>query len=183
MRAFFYFVLIAFLVAPGVAGSGTILLRELQGDYTGDDPSRSVSVDFGGPVADLTAISLELHGMFDTTWIAESGLEVSWCASFGAVFLEPDPGFWMAVLPSDGNEGEFHATVDFNSLFGATWDFLAGGAGTLTFEFTPCAPVGGPGSMDWSLGPFGSIYSANLIYDGTGPEESLTFSAIKALYR
>lgn len=183
MRSLVLLILATFVSSPGGLLAGTIELPGLQGAYTGADSPRSVSIDTGGPIEDLSTVSLELHGMFDTSWTSEGGIPVTWCAEFAATFFDADPGFWMAVLISDGHEGEFHATIEFSSLFGASWAFLADGEGELTFEFEPCAVVGEPQDQDWSLGPFGAIYSATLNLDGTVAGESLSFSRIKALYR
>lgn len=168
--------------SPSWLLAGSTPVPGLVGEYDGESPPRIVVVEFGQALDGISDMTLELEGMFDTSWVTTEGGSAELCADFEASFLEPDPGFWQAAVISLDREGDFQATVPFSSLFGATWEFLADGVGELTFEFAPCGITGGAAPKT-QTGPIGAVYSAILVYDDAVAEARVPFAGIKAMYR
>jgi hypothetical protein len=171
---------ITFVIAA-VPCTAEISLPELAGDYTNGE-GVLVDVDFGQAIPDMSLVSLELVGFVTVSWITIDGVTYDWGGEFTATFAEPDPGFWMSGSGfQDDPDFAFYSLVPFDSLFGATSDFVADGQAQMYFEF---APLGIAGTVD-DMGPppVGTILAANLIIDGTIANESGSWGNIKTLYR
>ena len=175
----FLFLLVSAVSTASIAFE--IPLPELVGDYTSGQ-GLTVQVDFGQPIADVSQVSLELTGVIATSWITMDGVTSTWGGEFAANFAESDPGFWMTGTEVWAyGEDEFYSLTPFVSLFGATSSFLSDGLTEMFFEFSPLAVVGIVDAVGPS--PVGTIFSANLVFQGVVGADSESWDQIKALYR
>ncbi len=154
---------------------------ELVGDYTYGSSERSVIVDLGGGVNEISSMSLELSGTVNSGWYEVIGETVLWGGGLTAVFAEPNPGSMRASTEDELN-GPFVVTIDFYSLGGATWVFLLDGVGVLGFVFTSSSLVQQPDVLGPE--PTCTIESAKLLVTGGAVAiEACSWSGVKALFR
>ena len=181
MKATSLFLFLAVALISTVSFAVEIPIPELVGDYN-SGTGVAVQIDFGQPIADLSQVSLELTGIINTSWIIVDGVTSTWGGEFSANFAEPDPGFWMTGTSTEAYEDvEFYSLTPFDSLFGATSSFLSDGLAEMYFEFTPLGLIGMIDEAGPS--PIGTIFSANLVFEGVVGADSESWDQIKSLFR
>lgn len=190
-----YLVLAASLFAapPASAIVVTIPLPEVIGTHGIVPPdSTGVHVTFQLPGLPAVVRSVALH-VVGTTEVGVLICDTStgsapypWPTSVGADMSPPQGGFWITESPFMTVTGPFDWTGTFDSYgTGATWAFLNGGVGILTFYGTPSGYVLSTECVEDSPPPRVFVTAATLIVDAdfSVPAALTTWGKLKAAYR
>ncbi len=182
MKKLLFVVITLACLAPVSAQALEIPLPEFIGPYVyGETSLRNTVVDLGQPVV-VSDAAIRLVGSVEPGYKEIDGVVYPWWADFSVIFSDEFP-FSPSASFYVSEEGVFDVTVPFEFFWGGDWGFFDDGVAAMAIQFTPhfIGPV--VGEDDVEVYPIGEIQSATLIIHQPVATESMSLSAVKALYR
>jgi len=157
----------------------TVEVPEALGLYIADETSRSVLVNFGGPVGDIAGLRIHCSGTFAPGSTLCGGYTYDDWSAVLSVAIEDEGGPSVITGGVLDGDGAFELTRDVLTSLG--FAFLEDGQVQMRFylENVGCGDLG---PIAYLIKPQCVLQTANVTVFGVLPTTSVTWSAIKSLY-